>query len=456
MAGDPLYGQTPDQLRRIDASALWHPFTQMAEYAEPLLIVEADGNYLVDSDGRRYLDGVSSLWCNLHGHRRPEINRAIRDQLDRVAHTTLLGLGSPPSIELARRLTELAPGDLNHVFYSDNGSTAVEAALKIAYQYHAQKPSAEPQRKRFVALQDAYHGDTLGSVSVGGIDLFHKVYGPLLFDVERVPAPYCYRCPMSLQRETCKLACAEEMDRIVDANAGRLAAFVIEPLVQGAAGMIVHPPGYLKRVGEACDRAGCLLVADEVAVGFGRTGTMFACEQEQVTPDLMCLAKGITGGYLPLAATLARDHVYEAFLGPREAKRTFYHGHTYTGNALASAAALAGLDIFQDDRLLEHLPAKAKRLAEALDELDSFEHVGDIRQKGLMVGVELVADRETREAYPYQQAVGDKVCRAVRRHGLILRPLGDVIVLMPPLSITLDEIDFLVRTAATAIREVTE
>ena len=246
------------------------------------------------------------------------------------------------------------------------------------------------------------------------------------------------------------------MDRIVDLHASELAAFVIEPLVQGAAGMIVHPPGYLKRVRQACDRAGCLLIADEVAVGFGRTGTMFACEQEQVTPDLMCLAKGITGGYLPLAATLARNHVYEAFLGPREARRTFCHGHTYTGNALASAAALAGLDIFQSDHVLEHLPPKIQRLTGALDKLTALAQVGEIRQKGLMVGIELVADRRTKEAYPYRQAVGDKVSMAVRRHGLILRPLGDVIVLMPPLSITLDEIDFLVETTAAAIGEVTE
>ncbi|NIA21459.1 MAG: adenosylmethionine--8-amino-7-oxononanoate transaminase [Anaerolineaceae bacterium] len=455
MAGDPLYGQTPDRLRRLDTTVLWHPFTQMAEYREPLLIVEAEGNYLFDSDGRRYFDGVSSLWCNLHGHRRPEINRAISEQLDRVAHTTLLGLGSPPSIELARRLTELAPGDLNHVFYSDSGSTAVEAALKIAFQYQSQKPAPEPRRKRFVALGEAYHGDTLGSVSVGGIGLFHEAYGPLLFDVHRVPAPHCYRCPLNLERRTCNLACAEEMDRIVDEQASELAAFVIEPLVQGAAGMIVHPPGYLKRVGEACRRAGCLLIADEVAVGFGRTGTMFACQQELVVPDLMCLAKGITGGYLPLAATLARDHVYQAFLAPREARRTFYHGHTYTGNALAAVAALAGLDIFQSDRVLEHLPEKIERMARALDKLRSLGHVGDLRQKGLMVGIELVADTATRQAYPYEQAVGQEVCRAARARGLILRPLGDVIVLMPPLSITSEEIDSLVETTAAAIGEVT-
>jgi len=456
MAADPLYGHSLRRLQALDRSAVWHPFTQMAGYADPLVIVRGEGNYLVDAEGRRYLDGVSSLWCNLHGHRRPEIDRAIREQLGRVAHTTLLGLGSPPSVELARRLVALAPGDLGHVFYSDDGSTAVEAALKIACQYHRQKPRPEPQRTRFIALEHAYHGDTLGSVSVGGIDLFHATYRPLLMDVARVPSPWCYRCPLGLRRDACRLRCADEMDRVVDRMAEQAAALVIEPLVQGAAGMIVHPEGYLRRVRSACDRAGCLMIADEVAVGFGRTGTMFACEQEQVVPDLLCVAKGLTGGYLPLAATLARDHVYEAFLGERGEKKTFYHGHTYTGNALAAAAALAGLDIFDADRVLQELPAKIARLAGALAPLARLEHVGDVRQKGLMVGIELVADRASGRAYPFEAAMGDRVCAAVRRRGVILRPLGDVVVLMPPLSITPDEIDLLARATADAIREVTK
>jgi len=456
MAGDPLYGHSPRELQALDRSVVWHPFTQMAEYADPLVVTRAEGNYLIDAEGRRYLDGVSSLWCNLHGHRRPEIDQAVREQLDRVAHTTLLGLGSPPSIELARRLVALAPGDLGHVFYSDDGSTAVEAALKIACQYHRQKPQPEPQRTRFVALEHAYHGDTLGSVSVGGIDLFHATYRPLLVDVARVPSPFCYRCPMGLQRDACHLECADRMDRVVDDLGGEIAALVMEPLVQGAAGMIVHPEGYLRRVRRACDRAGCLLIADEVAVGFGRTGTMFACQQEGVVPDLLCLAKGLTGGYLPLAATLARDHVYQAFLAERAAKRTFFHGHTYTGNALAAAASLASLDIFEQDRVLEALPVKIERLSCALAPLADLAHVGDVRRKGLMVGIELVADCASREPYPYEVAVGDKVCAAVRQRGVILRPLGDVVVLMPPLSITLDEIDLLAGATGDAIREVTE
>lgn len=456
MAGDPLHGHSIGDLRALDRTAVWHPFTQMAEYADPLVIVAGEGNYLLDADGRRYIDGVSSLWCNLHGHRRPEIDRAITEQLGRIAHTTLLGLGSVPSIELARRLVALAPGDLDHVFYSDDGSTAVEAALKIAFQYHRQKARAELPRDRFIALGHAYHGDTLGSASVGGIDLFHETYRSLLFDVERVPSPYCYRCPLGLRRDSCRMQCADEMDRTVERVGERAVAVVIEPLVQGAAGMIVHPEGYLSRVRRACERAECLMIADEVAVGFGRTGTMFACQAEDVVPDLMCLAKGATGGYLPLAATLAREHVYEAFLGSRADRKTFYHGHTYTGNALAAAAALASLGIFEKDRVLERLPEKIARLRAALEPVGAMAHVGDVRQRGLMVGIELVADRATREAYPYESAVGDKVCCAVRKRGVILRPLGDVIVLMPPLSITAEEIDLLVSATAEAIREVTE
>jgi adenosylmethionine-8-amino-7-oxononanoate aminotransferase len=455
MSLNPLYGHGPRQLEALDRACLWHPFTQMAQY-QPLVIVAGEGNYLIDADGRRYLDGCSSLWCNLHGHRRAELDRAVADQLARIAHTTLLGLSSPPSVELARRLVALAPGDLNHVFFSDDGSTAVEAAIKIALQYHQQKPQPEPGRTLYLSLANAYHGDTVGSVSVGGIDLFHAKYRPLLFQVGHVPTPWCYRCPLGLDRETCHLACADEMDRLVEAQADRLAAFIIEPLVQGAAGIITQPDGYLRRVRAACDRAGCLMIADEVATGFGRTGTMFACEQEAVVPDLLCLAKGITGGYLPLAATVARDHVYAAFLGERADRRTFFHGHTYTGNALAAAAGVASLDIFSADQVIEGLSPKIERLAAALDALRDHPHVGDIRQRGLMVGIELVADRRTKGEYPYADAIGDRVCAAVRSRGLILRPLGDVIVLMPPLSIALGEIDFLVRVTGEAIQEVTE
>ncbi len=450
-----LYGHSPERLQQMDAAAVWHPFTQMAEYADPLVIAAAEGNYLIDTQGRRYLDGVSSLWCNVHGHRRAEIDAAIIAQLNRVAHTTLLGLGSPPAIELAHRLVEIAPGDLGHVFFSDDGSTAVEVALKIAYQYHRQKPQAEQSRRRFASLHNAYHGDTIGSVSVGGIELFHEAYRPLLFESIHLPSPYCYRCPYGLQAEECNLACATEMEQTIARHGQELAAVIVEPLVQGAAGMLMQPPGYLSRLRAACDAAGCLMIADEVATGFGRTGRMFACQHENVVPDLLCLAKGITGGYLPLAATLARDHVYQAFLGSRAELRTFFHGHTYTGNALAAAAGVASLDVFRNDRVLEGLPAKVDQLTDRLKELQTLKHVGQVRQRGLMVGIELVADADTRQAYDYAAAMGDRVCRAIRNHGVILRPLGDVVVLMPPLSITEAEIDHLVAAVSAAIVEAT-
>lgn len=411
-----------------DRRYVWHPFTQMRDWTEPLIIARAEGNELIDVDGRRYLDGVSSLWVNVHGHRRREIDDAVRAQLDRVAHSTLLGLANVPSIELAERLVKIAPPGLSRVFYSDSGSTAVEVALKIAFQY--QKQRGRPEKRKFLALTDAYHGDTLGAVSVGGIDLFHEIFHPLLFSVLRVPPTL------------------EALEPMIAAHAHELAAFVVEPLVQGAAGILLQPPGFLRAARELCRRHDVLLVCDEVATGFGRTGTMFACEQESVTPDLLCLAKGISGGYLPLAATLATDEVYSAFLGEYERQLTFFHGHSYTGNPLACAAALASLELFERERVIERLEPKIARLHARLDErIAPLAHVVAIRRRGLMVGVEL-------GPYAWEQAMGARVCADIRRRGVILRPLGNVVVLMPPLSIRDDEIDRLVDALAASIAEV--
>ncbi|HEX6985425.1 MAG TPA: adenosylmethionine--8-amino-7-oxononanoate transaminase, partial [Planctomycetaceae bacterium] len=343
-----------EDLRELDRAHVWHPFTPMAAWQEePFPVIRcADGFELIDTEGRRYLDGISSLWCNVHGHRVPEIDAAVRDQLDKVAHTTLLGLASEPSILLAKALVDRAPPGLTKVFYSDSGATAVEVALKMAFQYHRQKPGGPERRDRFVRVGDAYHGDTLGAVSVGGIDLFHAVYGDLLFETLRVPSPVALRVPPGHDRDSYLRWCYAELERTVVENRGRIAAFVIEPLVQGAAGILVHPPGYLRRVHELTAEHGIPLIADEVAVGFGRTGTLFACEQERVVPDFLCLAKGITGGYLPLAATLTTDAIYDAFLAPPHAGKTFFHGHTYTGNPLGCAAALASLDLFERNDVL--------------------------------------------------------------------------------------------------------
>lgn len=437
-----------DTLVRWDREHLWHPFTQMQGFltADLLIITRGEGSFLFDQEGNRYLDGVSSLWANLHGHRRPELDQALRSQLEQVAHSTLLGLAHPPAILLARRLAQLAPAGLTRVFFSDDGSTAVEVALKLAFQYWQNRGNRE--KRRFLKLENGYHGDTLGAVAVGGIPLFHEIYHPLLFDTLSAPAPYCYRCP---HREDCREQCLEELEAQVATHHRELAAVILEPVMQGAAGMIPQPPGYLARVREATRRHGVLLIADEVAVGFGRTGRMFACQHEQVSPDLMCLAKGITGGYLPLAATLASDEIYRAFLGEYQEFKTFFHGHTYTGNPLAAAVGLASLDIFEKERLIEALVPKIELLTRLLAGMAGHPHVGDIRQRGLMVGIELVRDRGSREPWPPAQRIGHRVILAARRLGAILRPLGDVIVLMPPLSISPAELEDLARITLEAI-----
>ena len=437
-----------DTLVQWDRDHLWHPFTQMKGFREEelLIITRGEGSFLYDLEGNRYLDGVSSLWANLHGHRRPELDQAVAAQLEQVAHSTLLGLAHPPAILLARRLAQIVPAGLNKVFFSDDGSTAVEVALKIAYQYWQNR--GEKDKRRFLKLSQGYHGDTLGAVAVGGIPLFHEVYHPLLFDTLEAPAPYCYRCP---HREDCREQCLAVLEEQVEVHHRELAAVVLEPVMQGAAGMIPQPPGYLAKVREVTRRHGVLLIADEVAVGFGRTGKMFACEHEQVSPDLMCLAKGITGGYLPLAATLATDEVYDAFLGEFEEFKTFFHGHTYTGNPLAAAAGLASLDIFEKDRVIEGLAPKIELLSRLLAGLADHPHVGDIRRRGLMVGIELVQDKTTREPFPVARRVGHQVILAARKLGAILRPLGDVIVLMPPLCITPEELETLARITHEAI-----
>ncbi len=437
-----------DTLARWDREHLWHPFTQMQGFLEEelLIITRGEGSFLFDQEGNRYLDGVSSLWANLHGHRRPELDQALRSQLEQVAHSTLLGLAHPPAILLARRLAHLAPAGLTRVFFSDDGSTAVEVALKLAFQYWQNRGNRE--KRRFLKLENGYHGDTLGAVAVGGIPLFHEIYHPLLFDTLSAPAPYCYRCP---HRGDCREQCLEELEAQVAAHHRELAAVILEPVMQGAAGMIPQPPGYLARVREVTRRHGVLLIADEVAVGFGRTGRMFACQHEQVSPDLMCLAKGITGGYLPLAATLASDEIYRAFLGEYQEFKTFFHGHTYTGNPLAAAVGLASLDIFEKERLIEALVPKVELLTRLLAGMAGHPHVGDIRQRGLMVGIELVRDRGSREPWPPAQRIGHRVILAARRLGVILRPLGDVIVLMPPLSISLAELEDLARITLEAI-----
>jgi adenosylmethionine---8-amino-7-oxononanoate aminotransferase len=420
-------------LAAADRSLLWHPFTQQRGWTreDPIIVERADGTDLIDSEGRRYIDGVSSLWCNVHGHRHPRIDAALRDQLDRVAHSTMLGLSHAPAIRLAGRLVELAPPGLTRVFYSDSGSTAAEIALKMAFQYWRQRGGEHRGKTRFVALRDAYHGDTIGSVSVGGIELFHSLYRPLLFD--------------TLKAEP---GDAAGMERLLSQHEGQVAAVIVEPLVQGAAGMLVHPEGYLRRVRELCDRHGALLICDEVATGFGRTGRMFACEHEDVAPDFLCLAKGLTGGYLPLAATLATEQVYEGFLGEFEEFRTFFHGHTYTGNPLACAAALATLEVFEEEHTLARLQPKIELLGELLEPVAAHPAVAEVRRRGFMTGIEI-------DGFPREARMGHRVTLEARRRGAIIRPLGDVVVLMPPLAISEEDLRRLVEITVEAIEAAT-
>lgn len=430
----------PAQLAAWDRRHVWHAFTQMAQY-EPLILDRGEGCTLIDVEGNRYLDGVSSLWCNLHGHRHPRLDAAIREQLDRVAHVTNLGASNPRTIELARRLAGLAPPGLEHVFFSDDGATAVEVALKMAFQYWRQCERPRPEKTCYLALGDAYHGDTLGSVSVGGVERFHAMFQPLLFDVLRLPPPHPYRTPPGVSRENCLEHHLGLLENVLREHHERIAAMIVEPLVQAAAGMIVHPPGYLRGVRELTRRYDVLLIADEVAVGFGRTGKLFACEHEDVSPDLLCLAKGLTGGYLPMAATLATTEIWQAFLGDYSQSKAFFHGHTYGGNPLGAAVALASLDVFKEEQVLDRLPAKIARLGEHLARIGEMPHVGDVRQCGLIAGIELVQDRRTKTPYPWAEKRGICVCDHARREGVLLRPLGNVLVIMPPLAIALEELD---------------
>ncbi len=446
------------QLEIDDKKYLWHPFTQMQAYATetPPIIEEGYGCILKDIEGNEYLDGVSSLWTNVHGHRRSEIDQAVKRQLDLIAHSTLLGLSSVPAINLAKKLIEIAPRGLTKVFYSDSGSTAVEIALKIAFQYHQQSPAGDPAKNKFISFVNAYHGDTIGSVSVGGIDLFHQMYRSMLFDSFKAESCYCYRCAFGKSYPGCDMPCLSHLEEIMKKHAGEVCALVIEPLVQGAAGILVQPPGYLKKVRDLCTRYGIFMIADEVAVGFGKTGKMFACEHEGVVPDIMALAKGISGGYLPLAATLATDEIYQGFLGKYEDFRTFFHGHTYTGNPLACAAAIASLEVFEKEKVLDHVQAVIARLKARLAEFHALRHVGDVRQCGVMAGIELVLDKDSKEPFPLKENIGHQVILEARKKGLIIRPLGGVIVLMPPLAVSLAEADRICDITYESINMVTE
>lgn len=446
----------PAELRNWDHAHLWHPFTQMQEWLaeDPLIIASGEGPYLIDAAGKRYLDGVSSLWCNVHGHRHPELDRALREQAEQIAHSTLLGLASVPSIILAKQLVEIAPQGLTRVFYSDAGATAVEIALKLALQYWQLR--GETRRTRFASLTESYHGDTLGAVSVGYSETFHRFFKPVLFPCHRLHPPHVYRWQRGLSESEALERAVTDAEALLREKGEEIAALIIEPLMQGAAGMWSQPPGYVRALRQLTREYGVLLICDEVATGFGRTGRMFAVEHEQVEPDLMCVGKGITGGYLPLAATLVTEEIFQAFLAPYEAFNAFFHGHTYTGNALACAVALASLRVFDSERVLENVRQRAEQLRHRLaSDCGMLRHVGDIRQWGLMVGIELLRHRGRREPYPAAARIGMRTIKEARKRGVILRPLSNTIVLMPPLCITEEQLDLLCDVTRDAIKAAT-
>jgi adenosylmethionine-8-amino-7-oxononanoate aminotransferase len=453
----PYQRHDRETLEQWDDDYVWHPFTPHSVYRDeqPLTIVEGEGHYLVDADGQRYLDAVSSIWCNTFGHRRDEIDEAVKDQIDRIAHSTLLGNANDVSIQLAKRLVELAPDSIGKAFFSDNGSTAMEIAMKMAIQYWQQKDDgADDQRTNFLGFVNQYNGDTVGSVSMGGIDLFHARFEPLLFDAIRAPSPHFLKRPDGVSREEARDRFVDGFDEAFDAHADELAAVVMEPLMQGAGGMITFPDGFLSHVRERTREAGVLLILDEVAMGMGRTGEMFACEHEDVEPDLLATAKMLTGGYTPLSATLTSDELYDAFLAPPEEGKTFFHGHTFTGNQIGAAAALATLDIFDDEPVLQRVRDRSEYFSQRLSDLEELPWVGEVRQQGLAVGVEMVSDPETREGFEPEDRVSQQVCQSAQEQGVFIRPLGDVIVLMPPLSITEEQLDTIVDVVETGMRDV--
>jgi adenosylmethionine-8-amino-7-oxononanoate transaminase len=449
--GDDRYSR----LAQADHRHLWHPFTQMRLWLdeEPLIIERGEGNYLIDARGRRYLDGVSSLWCNVHGHRKAQLDQALRDQIDRIAHSTMLGLSNTPAIELAAALTSIVPRGLERVFYSDSGAEAVEVAVRMAAQYW--QLAGSPQRTLFITLEEAYHGDTIGSASLGYSEPFHRHIRALLFRTKKTPPPHIFRWHQAMAPEAADEAALNAAAEIFDQHGEQAAALVIEPLMQGAAGMWAHSTRYLSSIVEMARAAGALVIVDEVATGFGRTGRMFACEHAGVRPDLLCLGKGMTGGYLPLAATVATERIFEMFLGRPEEFRAFYYGHTYTGNPLAAAVALANLDIFRDERVIEAIQPKIELLRSCLqNRFGQHPNVADIRQWGLMAGVELMQSPEHRQPFPYAAQTGVHIAKAARKSGVIVRPLGDVLVFMPPLSVTRAEIEMLTDAVYRAMREI--
>jgi len=440
-----------DSWMQRDLAVLWHPCTQMKDHEQlPVIpIRRGDGVWLEDFDGKRYLDAVSSWWVNVFGHANPRINQRIKDQVDQLEHVMLAGFSHQPVVELSERLVALTPAGLDRVFYTDNGSTGIEVALKMSFHYW--RNSGRARKQRFVTLTNSYHGETVAAMSVGDVALFTDTYKPLLLDTFKVPSPDCYLRPDGVSWEEHSRQMFGHMERTLAEHHHDIAAVIVEPLIQGAGGMRMYHPVYLKLLREACDRYEVHLIHDEIAVGFGRTGTMFACEQAGITPDFLCLSKALTGGYLPMAAVLTTDRMYQAFYDDYSTLRAFLHSHTYTGNPLACAAALATLDIFAEDNVIEANKALAARMASATAHLVDHPHVAEVRQTGMALAIEMVQDKASRTAYPWQERRGLKVYQHALARGALLRPLGSVVYFLPPYCITEEQIDFLAAVATEGI-----
>jgi adenosylmethionine-8-amino-7-oxononanoate transaminase len=440
-------------LLELDRRYLWHPYTQMKDFEkdDPLFVDRADGVFLFDAQGRRYYDTISSWWCILHGHNHPRIKSAIRDQLDRLEHVHFASTTHEGAIRLAEKLVSLTPDGLSRVFYSDNGSTACEVAIKMSFQYWIYM--GETRREGFVSIERGYHGDTIGAMSLGGVPKFKGPFDALTFDSYRIPSPYCYRCPYGkrppgqspnhqiTKSTNCSLECLGPLEKLLADKGNKIAGIILEPLLQAAGGMIVYPVEYLKRLAELVSHHRVHLILDEVATGFGRTGRMFALEHAGISPDFLCLSKGLTAGYMPMAATITTDDVYNAFYADYKEGKTFFHGHTFTGNPLASAAALASLEIFEQGNVLDGLQDKISALQSGINRFGELPRVGDVRGIGMVAALELVMDRKTRTAFPSEKRVGWMIYKEGLKKGLILRPLGDIVYLFLPLSVTIDQIE---------------
>lgn len=439
-----------------DLKYIWHPFTQMKQYEgedKPIVIKRGTGVYIEDIDGNKYIDAVSSWWVNTLGHSNKRLNKALYKQAKKIEHVIFAGFTHEPAVKLAKKLIEMINNDLKHVFYSDNGSTAVEVALKMAYQYQALR--GKPEKCKFVALKNSYHGDTIGAVSVGGVDLYHKVYKPLLFDLLQAQSPNCYRCPYSQKKLNCNCECLSSVEKIFEAEAEKIAGIIIEPLVQAAGGMIMYKPEYITKLRGLCDKYDILLIDDEVAMGFYRTGKLFAYEHANIVPDIICVAKGITAGYMPLSATICVDKIYNAFYDEdKDGLKTFYHGHSYTANPLAISVALENLKILEEMKIEKYLQPKIAKFAKELEKFRSHKNVGDIRQCGMVSAIEIVKDKETKEPFAVSDGVGKQIYQEGLKLGAILRPIHNCIYFLPPYIISECEIEKLVNIAYKALNKV--